>query len=45
MSRGFKRVDAEKLMVQGFFEPIIQLMPVNDLKLKFQSIIRDRIER
>ena len=45
MSRGLKRVNAEKLIVQGFFEPIIQLMPVNDLRLKFQSIIRDRIER
>jgi len=45
MSRGLKRIDAEKLIVQGFFEPIIQLMPVNDLRLKFQNIVRDRIER
>ncbi|MCP8308814.1 MAG: Fe-S cluster assembly protein SufB [archaeon] len=45
MSRGLKRVDAEKLIVQGFFEPIIQLMPVNDLRLKFQNIIEDRIGR
>ncbi len=45
MSRGLKRIDAEKLIVQGFFEPIIQLIPVNDLRLNFQNIIRDRIER
>ncbi|MCP8316761.1 MAG: Fe-S cluster assembly protein SufB [archaeon] len=45
MSRGLKRVDAEKLIVQGFFEPIIQLVPINDLRLKFQNIIGDRIER
>ncbi len=43
MSRGLKRVDAEKLIVQGFFEPIIQSITINDLRSKFQNIIGDRI--
>jgi Fe-S cluster assembly protein SufD len=43
MSRGLKKVDAERLIVQGFFEPMIQSITINDLRLKFQNIIGDRI--
>ncbi len=41
MSRGLQRSEAEKLVVEGFFEPIIQKMPLEELKEKVRKIVKD----
>lgn len=39
MSRGIARPDAEKLIVEGFFDPIMQRIPFEGVKQRFQKAI------
>jgi Fe-S cluster assembly protein SufD len=41
MSRGLERVEAEKLIVGGFFEPVLQEMPLESMR----ELVRDHIQR
>ena len=40
MARGLSRQDAEKLVVEGFFEPIIQKIPLEELREKIREMVR-----
>lgn len=40
MARGLSRDDAEKMIVEGFFEPIIQKIPLEELKEKIRERVR-----
>lgn len=40
MARGLSRQDAEKLIVEGFFEPVIQKIPSEELKEKIRELVR-----
>ncbi|MBI2558057.1 Fe-S cluster assembly protein SufD [Candidatus Woesearchaeota archaeon] len=40
MSRGMSRAEAEKLIVEGFFEPVIQKIPSEELKEKIREMVR-----
>ena len=41
MSRGLSREEAEKLIVEGFFEPVIQKIPSEELKEKIRGLIKN----
>jgi len=43
MARGISRNDAEKLIVEGFFDPIMQRIPFEGVKLRFQKAIADKM--
>jgi len=43
MSRGIARPDAEKLIVEGFFDPIMQRIPFEGVKHRFQKAIADKM--
>ncbi|MBI2583836.1 MAG: Fe-S cluster assembly protein SufD [Candidatus Aenigmarchaeota archaeon] len=38
MSRGFTENEAKRLIVLGFFEPLIRLMPLNEIKIRIKSL-------
>ncbi|MBI2650554.1 Fe-S cluster assembly protein SufD [Candidatus Woesearchaeota archaeon] len=40
MSRGLSREEAERLIVEGFFEPIIQKIPMEELREKIREMVR-----
>src|SRR3989344_4146291 len=40
MARGLSRQDAEKLIVEGFFEPVIQKIPFEELREKIRGMVR-----
>ena len=40
MTRGLSRAEAEKLIVEGFFEPVIQKIPSEELKEKIRELVR-----
>ena len=40
MARGLSRNEAEKLIVEGFFEPVIQKIPSEELKEKIRELVR-----
>src|SRR3989344_2830647 len=40
MARGLSRENAEKLIVEGFFEPVIQKIPSEELKEKIRELVR-----
>jgi len=40
MARGLSREEAEKLIVEGFFEPVIQKIPSEELKEKIREMVR-----
>ncbi|MEK6946474.1 MAG: Fe-S cluster assembly protein SufD [Nanoarchaeota archaeon] len=40
MARGLSRQGAEKLIVEGFFEPVIQKIPSEELKEKIRELVR-----
>ena len=40
MARGLSRAEAEKLIVEGFFEPIIQKIPLEELREKIRKMVR-----
>ncbi|MBI2101171.1 Fe-S cluster assembly protein SufD [Candidatus Woesearchaeota archaeon] len=39
MARGLSRAEAEKLIVEGFFEPIIQKIPLEELREKIRGMV------
>ncbi len=41
MARGLSRDDAEKLIVEGFFEPVIQKIPLEELRNKIRERVRE----
>lgn len=43
-SRGIPTEDAEKLIVEGFFEAVIQRVPFESLRLRLQRAIIDKLE-
>ena len=40
MARGLSRAEAEKLIVEGFFEPVIQKIPLEELREKIRGMVR-----
>ena len=40
MARGLSRQEAERLIVEGFFEPIIQKIPSEELREKIRGLVR-----
>lgn len=44
MSRGMTRETAERLIVEGFFDPIMQRIPFEGVKKRFQAAIKEKME-
>ncbi len=44
MSRGLDRPDAERLIVEGFFDPIMQRIPFEGVRERFQEAIHKKME-
>jgi Fe-S cluster assembly protein SufD len=42
-SRGIPYAEAERLIVEGFFDPIMQRIPFDGLRARFQSAIQDKM--
>lgn len=42
-SRGLPRLDAERLIVEGFFDPIMQRIPFEGVRKRFQNAITDKM--
>jgi Fe-S cluster assembly protein SufD len=42
-SRGIPQEDAERLIVEGFFDPIMQRIPFEKVRERFQQAIRDKM--
>lgn len=40
MARGLSREEAERLIVEGFFEPVIQKIPSEELREKIRELVR-----
>ena len=40
MARGLSRQEAERLIVEGFFEPVIQKIPLEELREKIRGMVR-----
>ncbi|MDQ5823536.1 MAG: Fe-S cluster assembly protein SufD [Chloroflexota bacterium] len=43
MSRGIDRVTAEKLIVGGFFEPVIDEMPLESVRRRLRDIVEQKV--
>lgn len=43
MSRGINRIDAEKLIVGGFFEPVIEEMPLESVRQRLREIVQEKV--
>ncbi len=43
-SRGLERPDAERLIVEGFFDPIMQRIPFEGVRARFQEAIHNKME-
>jgi Fe-S cluster assembly protein SufD len=43
MSRGISRNEAEKLIVGGFFEPVIEEMPLESVRQRLRDIIQHKV--
>ena len=41
MARGLSRAEAERLIVEGFFEPVIRKIPMEELREKIRGMVRD----
>jgi Fe-S cluster assembly protein SufD len=44
MSRGLTRPSAERMIVDGFFEPIMQRIPLETVKNKLRTVIERKFE-
>jgi len=42
-SRGIPRAEAERVIVEGFFDPIMQRIPFEGVRTRFQSAIQDKM--
>jgi Fe-S cluster assembly protein SufD len=45
MSRGLSRSDAEKLVVDGFFAPIMERVPFEGVRKRFQNMIDEKLKK
>jgi Fe-S cluster assembly protein SufD len=45
MSRGLSRSDAEKLVVDGFFTPIMERVPFEGVRKRFQKMIDEKLSK
>jgi Fe-S cluster assembly protein SufD len=45
MSRGMARQDAERLIVAGFFDPIMQRIPFEEVRARLTAHIEEKLER
>ncbi|HYP40505.1 MAG TPA: Fe-S cluster assembly protein SufD [Chloroflexia bacterium] len=43
MSRGISRIEAEKLIVGGFFEPVIEEMPLESVRQRLRDIVQHKV--
>lgn len=43
MSRGIDRIEAEKLIVGGFFEPVIAEMPLESVRQRLRDIVQEKV--
>jgi len=43
-SRGLPRIQAERLVVEGFFEPIMQRIPFEGVRNRFRQAIQRKME-
>lgn len=43
MSRGVDRITAEKLIVGGFFEPVIMEMPLESVRQHLREVVEDKV--
>lgn len=43
MARGVPRVQAEQLVVEGFFDPIMQRIPFDGVRARFQNAIHEKM--
>ncbi len=43
-SRGISKSDAERLIVEGFFDPIMQRIPFEGVRYRFQDAIHNKLE-
>lgn len=43
-SRGISKMDSERLIVEGFFDPIIQRVPVSEVRERFAKAIVDKLQ-
>ncbi|NOY99649.1 MAG: Fe-S cluster assembly protein SufD, partial [Chloroflexi bacterium] len=44
LSRGIPKPDAERLIVEGFFDPIMQRIPFEGVRRRFQQAISEKME-
>ena len=44
LSRGIPRAEAERLIVEGFFDPIMQRIPFEGVRKRFQRAIHEKME-
>jgi len=44
LSRGIPQADAERLVVEGFFDPIMQRIPSEGVRDRFQKAIKDKLD-
>jgi Fe-S cluster assembly protein SufD len=44
LSRGVPRHEAERLIVEGFFDPIMQRIPFEGVRMRFQESIHKKME-
>ena len=44
MSRGLPRKEAERLVVDGFFAPVMERVPFEDVRARFDKMIDDKME-
>lgn len=43
MSRGIPEIEAEKLIVGGFFEPVIDEMPLESVRQRMRDIVQEKV--
>jgi Fe-S cluster assembly protein SufD len=44
-SRGIPQKEAEQLVVEGFFDPIMQRIPFEGVRERFQQAIQDKLSK
>jgi len=44
-SRGIPQEEAERLVVEGFFDPIMQRIPFEGVRARFQRAIQDKMQK
>ena len=44
-SRGIPQDEAERLVVEGFFDPIMQRIPFEGVRARFQAAIMEKMKK